>query len=117
MKADAHPKVATWHPAATAAAWLVPGMGHVLLGERRRGLIIGTTIALVWLGGLLIGGVSVIDSTEHRAWYLGQLLVAPSVASNYAMQKWIKPGYHDPGQDEPSRFEPSYGRVREQGIL
>ena len=35
---------AEWHPVAALAAWLVPGLGHVLIGRASRGAVIGVTI-------------------------------------------------------------------------
>jgi hypothetical protein len=49
-------------PAAVAVAgWLVPGMGYVLLGERARGITIMVTVLALFISGLLIAGIRVID--------------------------------------------------------
>ena len=48
-------------PLVALAGWLVPGLGYLLIGERKRGLICGITILLTFLGGILIGGIRVID--------------------------------------------------------
>jgi hypothetical protein len=108
---------ATWHPVAAVAGWLLPGLGHVMVGQARRGRIIALTIGSLWLAGLLIGSVSVIDRIEHRAWFAGQLLIAPSILSDYLLQNYIKPGYRSPYGQTQTSFEPSFGRAREQGIL
>ncbi len=65
-----------------AAAWLVPGGGHLLLGQRSRGLTIMASIVCLFILGLLIGGVSVIDSPaavswsalQQKPWYVVQAL-------------------------------------------
>jgi hypothetical protein len=44
-----------------AAAWALPGLGYWLIGARWRGLMAGITILLIYVFGLLIGGVRVID--------------------------------------------------------
>jgi len=49
------------------AGWLVPGLGYVLIGEKRRGLIAGITILAIFIGGLLIGGIRVIDIPGYDA--------------------------------------------------
>jgi len=105
-----------WYPGAAAGAWLIPGLGHVLLGERLRGLTIGLTIGLLWLTGLLVGGVCVIDRDEHPAWFVGQVMTAPSLVADFVLRTYLKPGYRPPGEG-PSSYEPSFGRVNEQGIL
>lgn len=114
------PESQPWHPVAAVAAWLVPGLGHVLIGQAARGAIIGATIAMLWLAGVLIGGISVLDRTAHPAWFLGQMLTAPSIVGNYVLQQHLKPRYIDPDDLPPGRtvnYQPSFGRVREQGIL
>ena len=105
-----------WSPAAAAAAWLVPGLGHVVLGERARGAAIGLTIGLLWLGGVLIGGICVVDRQEHPAWFIGQAMTAPSLVADYVLRARLKPRYRPPGEGRSS-YEPSFGRANEQGIL
>jgi hypothetical protein len=41
--------------------WLVPGAGYWLIGERARGTIIFAAIVSIFLMGLLVGGLRVID--------------------------------------------------------
>jgi hypothetical protein len=49
-------------PATVAAlGWLIPGAGYLLLGDRARGLTVGITVAVLFIGGLLIGGVRVLE--------------------------------------------------------
>ena len=43
------------------AGWAVPGLGYVLLGQRSRGLTIMITILAMYLAGLLIAGIRVVD--------------------------------------------------------
>lgn len=101
-----------WNFTAAIAAWLVPGLGHMLLGHLKRGLILAVTIGMLWIGGLAIGGVSVIDREEHPFWFLGQMLVAPSLAVEMVHRNLGEPM---PGTDPA--YEPSLGRVHEQGTL
>ena len=62
-------------------AVLVPGAGHVYLGQRLRGVIIGVGVLLLFLSGLFIGGLTVVDSTsgrlENRISFYGQAMVGP----------------------------------------
>ena len=48
-------------PIVAFAGWVLPGAGHWLLGERARGLAIGTTILTLFAMGLLIAGIRVIE--------------------------------------------------------
>ena len=43
------------------ASWLLPGAGYWLLGQRARALTIGITIVVLFVLGLLIGGVRLIE--------------------------------------------------------
>lgn len=112
MTAEASPAISRWNPVAAVAAWAVPGLGHVILGQRRRGAILGASIGLLWIIGLLIGGIGVIDREDHPAWFLGQMLVGPSLAVDVYHQQLPPPL---PGNNPP--YTPSLARVNEQGVL
>jgi len=62
-----------------AAAWAVPGAGYIVLGDRRRALIVGITIILTFCLGLYIGSMGVIDSVHAKPWYVAQLMNSPAV--------------------------------------
>ncbi len=64
-------------PLAAIAAIALPGLGHVIRGETRRGLLIALGVIGLFAGGVLIGGIDSIDSREDRIWFLGQALVGP----------------------------------------
>lgn len=46
--------------------WLVPGAGYWLIGQRWRGVAGGIAILFLFVCGLLIGGVRVIDVPGYR---------------------------------------------------
>jgi hypothetical protein len=57
---DRHSLLTT--PAVVAVAgWVLPGSGYVLLGEKARGITIMVTVLTLFISGLLIAGVRVID--------------------------------------------------------
>jgi len=74
-------------PLAALVAWLVPGAGYLLIGQRARGLTVGITILTLFVMGLLIGGLRVVDPPDsyrqplqavyQRPWFVGQILVGP----------------------------------------
>jgi len=73
-------------PVIALAQWLVPGLGYWLLGQRVRGWVVGLTILLLFILGLLIGGIRVVDPPSMagqgsffsqimlRPWFIGQVL-------------------------------------------
>lgn len=63
------------------AAWILPGAGYWLIGQRARGTIAGLTILLTFLAGIFIGGIRVIDVPGYREG--GQrVLVSPPRQAN-----------------------------------
>lgn len=109
---------ARFHILPAVAAWVVPGLGHVLLGDTRRGVILGVTIGTLWFGGLLLGGVGVFDWDTNRLGGLGQMLIGPSIVLDYYHQR-IETRFITGGLDPASHpfYEPPIGRMQEQGVL
>lgn len=64
-------------PVAGVAGLILPGLGHVVLGQPRRAGAIAAGVLGLFLGGLLLGGLDTIDSREDRLWYYVQALVGP----------------------------------------
>ena len=48
------------------AGWLLPGLGYWLIGLRTRAIYAGSAILLLFLAGLFIGGIHVIDVPGYR---------------------------------------------------
>lgn len=61
------------------AALCLPGLGHWLLGEHRRAVMIALGVGFLFFGGLFIGGIDAVDSFENRGWFFAQLPVGPLV--------------------------------------
>ena len=61
------------------AAWVIPGAGHFLIRERKRAAIIFITLTTLFLSGLFIGSIGVIDRVGAWPWYIGQMLFSPAV--------------------------------------
>ena len=76
-------------PLVALAGWLVPGAGYWLLGHRTRAVTIGVTVVALFLLGVLIGGVRVVEAPEisgpgsvlgkvlQKPWFLGQAMAGP----------------------------------------
>jgi hypothetical protein len=63
-----------------AAAWLVPGGGYFVLGERRRAWVVLVTVGLTFLTGLYVGSLGVVDPISSKPWYVAQIMNSPAVA-------------------------------------
>ena len=66
------------NPLAGLVACVFPGAGHLVLGQRKRGVLAMVGVMGLFFFGLLIGGIDAIDSKENRVWFYGQMLVGPS---------------------------------------
>jgi hypothetical protein len=107
----------TIQPAAAVAAWLLPGLGHVLLGHRQRGAVLACSVGGLWLMGLLIGGISVVDSRAHRAWFVGQAMLAPNVLIDFYHARLAAPYPSGPTPQDNPPYSPAIGRAWEIGTL
>jgi len=66
-----------FEPMAAALAILFPGAGQMFLGEFKRGILVSIGVLGLFFGGMLIGGIDVVDKEEDFVWFLGQSLVGP----------------------------------------
>ncbi|HRX83651.1 MAG TPA: hypothetical protein P5572_01385 [Phycisphaerae bacterium] len=55
-------------------SWLVPGLGHVINGDRKRGLVlIIVTTATFWGGVAVAGAQSTFKPRERTLWFVAQV--------------------------------------------
>ena len=60
--------------AAGALTWLAPGVGHLFIGERARGIIFLVVISITFWTGIAVGGVkNTVDPENRRLWFMGQI--------------------------------------------
>ena len=105
-------------PLATLLAVLWPGMGHVRLGHTRRGLLIMIGVLFMFLTGILVGGVDVVDRKEDPLWFLAQAACGPiAFAADAINQGYIKPLAADPTTHQAWLQAKSLGHVHEFGTL
>jgi hypothetical protein len=75
-------------PVVALATWVVPGSGYWLIGQKARALTVGITILVLFVLGLVIGGVRVVDvpagvlstpvnAVSQKPWFVGQILAGP----------------------------------------
>jgi hypothetical protein len=76
-------------PLVALAGWLVPGSGYWLLGQRTRGLVVGVCVITLFLLGVLVAGIAVVEAPSfggggnllgrvlQKPWFLGQVMTGP----------------------------------------
>jgi hypothetical protein len=105
-------------PLVALAAWVVPGAGYVMIGQRARGIVVGVAILLIFVGGLLIGGMHVIDAPTgltpqlliQKPWFIPQIMAGPvTLVANYIATHWTV--------GNVTGVPVSHARVYEIGVL
>jgi len=102
-------------PVVALVTWVLPGSGYWLIGQRARGLTIGITIIVLFVLGLLIGGMRVVDpppaffsnpvsAITDKPWFVGQILAGPMTLLTASIS------------NSPEYFS-SHSRVNEIGTL
>ena len=94
MKSNVLPPSPLRVPFAGLLAWILPGLGHLYIGERGRGLIFMITIALTFWGGVAVGGVkNTVNPQTRSLWFLGQVCagVHPFAAIAWSRRVEIPP--------------------------
>lgn len=77
-------------PVAGFLAWLVPGLGHLYLGHRGRGLVCLVTITVTFWTGVAIGGVrATIDPKERTLWFVAQLCTGGNTLAGYGLHRMV----------------------------
>jgi hypothetical protein len=99
---------AQFTPSNAVLAWLWPG------------------VLFLFLGGILIGGLDVVDRKDDRLWFLAQVLCGPvAIAADFANQRVLKPmpgnwvNRYEQGDPAVARRlrRKSLGHVNEMGTL
>jgi TM2 domain-containing membrane protein YozV len=78
---------------AAVLGWVVPGLGQIVIGERRRGIYAMIGVIGLFLTGLLIGGLDCVDKDEDRLWFAGQVAAGPiALVAAYGNNAFLKQG-------------------------
>jgi hypothetical protein len=60
------------------ASWLVPGGGYYLIGQRARAMTVFVSVIVLFLAGILIGGIRIMDPPGWSQYgYMTQLVLRP----------------------------------------
>lgn len=78
-------------------AWLVPGLGHLYIGERRRGTIFLVTIAATFWTGVAVGGVrGTVHPQQRKAWFMAEICAGGHALAAYGLHRAIGLSEYDP---------------------
>ncbi|MGC8551441.1 MAG: DUF6677 family protein [Phycisphaerae bacterium] len=77
--------------AALMLGWLVPGLGHYLVGDRKRALIFAVAIHLLFFMGLLLGGVRALDRPRQPLWDYSQYAAGWPTLVGVAIRNRVDP--------------------------
>lgn len=79
-------------PIAGFLAWLVPGLGHLYLGDRTRGIICLVTITATFWTGVAIGSVQgTVDPRERTLWFMAQICTGGNTLTAIGLNAATKP--------------------------
>jgi hypothetical protein len=100
-------------PIAGLLGWLLPGAGHLFIGERVRGIIFLAVIAVTFWTGVAIGGVkNTVNPHERSLWFLGQIGAGSHTLGVLAWSRQMA----EPAQPgSPDRY--AYGRAEEVSVV
>jgi hypothetical protein len=92
---------------AAIMGWLVPGLGHMWIGHVQRGVFAMVGILGLFLGGLLLGGVGVVDRKDNGLWFMAQAGAGPvAFAADWVSTAWVKSGSVGEMLDAPTPMVP-----------
>ena len=64
---------------ATIMAWIFPGLGHMNLGQCRKGRFICFGVLFLVVMGVLVGGIDAVDHKNDGLWFIAQVFCGPVV--------------------------------------
>ena len=92
MTMNTNPKQTNLNVAAAVLGWILPGLGHVSLGQKRRGILIMSGVIFLVVCGVLVGGIDSVDHKNDALWFIAQVWCGPIVVGiDLLNQAFISP--------------------------
>ncbi len=74
-------------------AWLIPGGGHWMSGQKNRAIPIFFGIVITFIVGVFLGGSELIDPQNARLWFCAQIFTGlPAVVASLLQNPAIEMG-------------------------
>lgn len=81
-------------------SWAIPGLGHLIIGDRARGVVCMAAIVLTFWTGVAIGGVrGTIDPKERSLWFMAQLCTGANAGVAYVIRQNMDAGSSEMGAE------------------
>lgn len=110
------PPTPRFEPVGGLLACLFPGLGYVYLGQLRRAAYVAIGVLGLYVGGLLVGGISVVDRVDDKWWFYLQCGVGPATLVVDHLNQSQKHLTRD-GPTVQTAYRRSLGKVYEVGAL
>lgn len=72
--------------------WIVPGLGHLFIGDRKRGLVFLVAITATFWSGVAIGSVQgTVAPHSRKLWFMAQLGTGGNALAAYGLHVAVNP--------------------------
>lgn len=100
---------------AALATWLLPGLGHLLIGDRTRGVAFIIVITLTFWTGVAVGGVkNTVSPVDRTLWFAGQICAG---GHSLAALAWAGRIENPHKSGKPAVGVIGYGRSEEVSVV
>jgi hypothetical protein len=69
--------------------WVLPGLGHLSQGQKRRGTLIMFGVLFLVCCGVFVGGIDAVDHKQDGLWFIAQVWCGPIVIAVDLLNQWF----------------------------
>jgi len=110
------PQPTQFEPVAGLLACLLPGLGYAYFVDVRRAIYVFAGVVGLYGGGLLVGGISVVDRVDNKWWFYLQCGAGPvNLVVDTVNQQ--KKRLTQAGPSPETSYTQALGRVSDVGAL
>ncbi len=87
---------------AMVAGWAIPGAGHLLIGQVKKGLFFFVVLILTFVAGLFLADFRTVRASDNPFYFVGQVgsglnLLLTYLCTNLHPRGWMPQVYFEPG--------------------